>query len=355
MSKALKYAKNGALFTGLINAALNAIKQLSKMDSNPELKFNWKELLLATGKGAIVGGAVGWGVGKITDYQNSKERPINTDAFLYNLALKVRLDKNDKNYILLCQKADILCAILKREFEYELKSDPMRLGSTEKGTALKNKFDIDICLAFKPHSFPSTKEMFESVYLFLKNNVGKYSIYDLRDQKKSIGVIFNITNEKYKIDIVPYKITKRKGNKTTGYLYLNDNSLLGNGSSYTKTDIHALKSLKQSETQKKIVVVLKHWKQSNSLPLSSHLLENLVLDAYLYNQNRIPQKFTKKVIMVLKHIADNLDVAVIRSIENTNNILTNISGENKTIIINACIEAIEEYEYHPNSIIETFQ
>lgn len=56
--------------------------------------------------------------------------------------------------------------------------------------------------------------------------------------------------------------------------------------------------------------------------------------------------------MVLKHIAKNLDVAVIRSIENTNNILTNICEQSKREIIDACQQAIDEYKYQPNSIVK---
>ena len=59
--------------------------------------------------------------------------------------------------------------------------------------------------------------------------------------------------------------------------------------------------------------------------------------------------------MVLKHIANNLDIAVIRSIENTNNIITNIPESSKTEIIDACKALIDDCEYQPNSIIDAFK
>ena len=193
--------------------------------------------------------------------------------------------------------------------------------------------------------------MFDCVFDFLKTLIGYYSIIEVRDQKKSIGVILNMGGAEHRIDIVPYKITKKKGNRTAGYLYLNNKSIWAGKSSYTKTDIGALKSQKLTETQKKIIVILKHWKHKKNLPISSHLLENLVLDAYQYNYGFVPRRFTGKVIMVLKHIANNLDIAVIRSIENTNNIITNIPEANKTKIIDACKALIKDYEYQPNSIV----
>lgn len=355
MSKTRKYAITGATILGIGNAILDAVMQHEEMEKNPEQKFDWGRFLVAGGKGALLGVAGGALIGGIADYENSKEKPVNTDAYLLALASKLRLKKTDGKYLLLCEKADILISLLKKEYAYELKGEPMRLGSTEKGTALRNKFDIDVCFSFKARSFGSTREMFETVFEFLEKQIGRYSIIDVRDQKKSVGVIFNIKGEKHKIDVVPYKLTGGNKNGRSGYLYLNDKSFFSDNSSYTKTDIHALKNIRLTETQKRIVIVLKHWRKTKDLSFSSHLLENLVLDAYQYNRFQVPRKFTDKVIMVLSHIANNLDVAVIRSVENTNNILTDISEQSKREIIDACQKTIDEYEYQPNSIMDIFK
>lgn len=141
--------------------------------------------------------------------------------------------------------------ILQREFEYKLKSHPIRIGSTEKGTAIKNKYNIDICLAFRSEIFSSTKKMFDAVYLMLPNNMGKYSITDVRDQSKSIGVFFNIGGELFKVDVVPYKISRSRRNKTEGYLYKSNTSFFGNNTSYTKTDISCLEKSKTYRNSKK--------------------------------------------------------------------------------------------------------
>jgi len=150
------------------------------------------------------------------------------------------------------------------------------------------------------------------------------------------------------------RLTDSKKNSSSGYLFVNDNSFFSDNSSYTKTDIGLLKKSLLTETQKQIVIVLKQWKKRNGLPLSSYLLENLVLDAYRCNYNRISQTFTQQVIMVINHIASYLDVIVIRSVENSNNILTNISEKSKSEIIYACKEVIKKYEYQPNSVLKEF-
>lgn len=354
MSKAKKYGVNGAIFGGIGNVIVNLIRQFEAMDDNPELKFSWKELFFAAGKGLLVGGGVGYTIGAIADYNNDQIKPINTDAFLFSLVSKLKLDKNDTTYLLLNERADWLISLLIKEFGEDLRHPPMKMGSTEKGTAIRGKFDMDIALPFRHDSFRSTEEMFDTVYDFLDNYIGKYSITEIRDQKKSIGILFKMNGQSYKIDVVPYKITKSRGNKSSGYLYVNNTSLLGNNSTYTKTNVHLLTEKNLGETQRKIVIVLKHWKQMHNLPMSSHLLENLVLQAYRSNSGNIPRSITKKVIMVLEFIANNLDGIVIRSIENTNNVLTNISEAGKLTIIDACVKAIEEYKYQPNSILETF-
>ncbi|MFN8415754.1 MAG: hypothetical protein U0U66_05440 [Cytophagaceae bacterium] len=348
MNKKIKYAINGAAIGAGAATLLNTIKQCQQMNQDPTKLFDWQELLTQAGKGALIGGGAGLGIGAIVDYQNSQETPINTDAFLYSIINNVSLNKSTNiEFSRLDSKANKVISIIKRNVGHLLAEEPTRLGSTEKGTALSNKFDIDIGLLFKPGSFSSTEKMYSYLLNLFERRIGKESIIDVRDQKKSIGVVFLLFNKEYKIDVVPNK--QSFSDETAGYLFVNN----GSNSTYTKTDFKALKSIRYSKTQKEIIVLLKHWKQKHDLPLSSHLLENLVKDAYVYNS--IPKSFTKKVIMVMKHIRDNLDCITIRSIENTNNILTNISDSKKQDIISACNKAIKEYEYQPNSVVETFK
>lgn len=191
-------------------------------------------------------------------------------------------------------------------------------------------------------------QYYERVKRILKNNQSLYSVSRIRQQEKSVGVFFVIDGKEHKVDVVPCKITKAKGNKTSGYLHVSKKSFFGDNSTYTKADIHELTNIKLTPT-KKILILLKAWKRKNALPIRSHLLQQLILDAYEYNS--VPKSFTKKVAMVIQHIADNLDIAVIRSVENTNNVLTNIPQEDKNIVINASRKATEDYKYQPNSII----
>lgn len=348
MNKKKKYALNGALVFGIGNAVLNAINQNNEMDKDPTQKFDWERLLKAGAKGALIGGAGGLTIGAIKDYQNSKEKPVNTDKYLFSVIDEVRLNKTDFSFRALNQRADMLIMHLISKLGHKLEGYPTRLGSTENGTALTDSFDIDVCLRFKPSSYPTTEDMYMHLHDCLDRLVGQHGIIETREQKKSIGVVFRLNGVKRKIDVVPYKLTAKRGNKSSGYLYVNDSI----NPTYTKTDIDAIKSFRLTDTQKKLVIALKQWRNNYDLPLSSHLLQNFVVDAYYHNY--VPEKFTKKVIMVLSHIRDNIYDINIRSIENTNNILTDISENAKDEIVRACKKTIEEYKYQPNSIIDNF-
>lgn len=352
MSKAYKFGKIG-LFAGVLShATINLINQVKAINSNPNLKFDWIAFFKSAGKGALVGGAVGTGVGFWKDVFNSKVKRKNTDFYLYNLAGQVRLDTMSPEFASANEKAKYLVKIITSRFARKLAGSPQRLGSTERGTALKRNFDIDLGFNFKAKSFSSTAAMRIRLIKFLETHIGRNSIVVVREQRNSIGVIFDVgSGRKCKIDVVPVKLSV--GSKSSGFLSTDTGAFFGKSYTHRKTDFTILNTVKLSDTQKRIVVLLKHWKETKDIPIGSHLLESLVLDAYKYS-SFIPKGFTKKVIMVLKHIANKLDIAVIRGRENSNNILTNIPEDRKAQIIQACKETIDEYDYQPNSVANMF-
>ncbi len=350
MRKAYKYCINGALICGFGNALLEIIKQ---SNNGPDRLFNWPQFWTAMGKGAVVGGGVGLVTGAIVDYFNDKEKPIKTDPVLLLLANKVRLESNDPVYRILDEKARWITHLIISEFGSDLLGEPYRFGSSEKRTALKEKFDIDICIPGKSSAFSSTAVMYNDFFEFLKGLEGSNGIVRVRRQSKTIGIILLINGTEQKIDVLPNRITRRRGNHSSGYIYVNKSGLLSR-STYTKTNPRLLNDIRLSETQKRILVVLKDWKLRENIPISSHLLQYLILDGYSYNKCRIPNSFSEKLIMVLEYIANNIDSTYISSVENTNNIISNIPSHQKGIIRTACKEIVEDYEYQPNSILKHF-
>lgn len=354
MSKAAKYAMNGAIIIGIGNLVINAIVQLNKMNENHNLKFDWTKLLKAGGKGAIIGGTGGAIIGSVLDFKNSLEEPFDTNSILAVIIANMRLDKEDPDYILMSNKADRIIRLIETNFKGKLGGPLLRIGSTEDNTALAYDFDIDISVPFKPDSYSSTAEMFDDLYDFFQNDFKDTNLLKVRSQRKSIGILYAVNGEEFKIDIVPYKLTKGMQSRTAGYLFVNNNSFFMDDS-YIKTDIRSLKSLTLSSAQQKLLVAFKNWKQNNFIPISSHLLRLLILDAYDNNHGRIPRDFTKKILMIATHIEANIMHKRIVSLENTNNVLTDISNSDKQSIQKACIKILNDYEYQPNSILKHFQ
>jgi hypothetical protein len=352
MNKKSKYAFHGAAWCGLGNALLNVINQLNEKPNHP---IDWSRVLKALGKGALVGGTGGFMVGAYVDFQNNIEKPLNTNAILSDLIKDSRLTENDRKYLRLCEKADWLIQQIKKKFDSDLKGEPFRFGSTKDGTALREKYDVDVSVSFKSDAFFSALDMYHILEDFLIGLTGVNGITEVRKQNVSIGIFFNLGfNSTGKVDIVPVKITKSKSDKTSGYMHKNGRSFFASHT-YQKTDTTLLSKTNLSKTQKEILIALKKWKRKENIPISSHLLQNLICDSYSCNRNNIPKGITAKIMMVITHMGDYIETLHLTSIENTNNILTNIPDSDKTEIKNACKKLIEDFEYQPNSIIHHFE
>lgn len=352
MNKKAKYTINGALIGGGLGFIKSVIEQLYAIEDGTQEKFDWNQAFKTGGIGALIGGTSGFVCGAIMDHQNSKEIPVNTDLILNNYANDIKLKKDNPEFLYTNMLAKRLEDILYDEFYDELSDKPERLGSTLKGTALNDQFDIDVALAFHPRSFISTEEMNNEVYDYLIGLKNDGVVSDVRLQKRSIGVYMRSGIQKLvKVDVVPYKLTDNV--RSQGYLSVKRKNIFGGTDfSFQKTDIEVLNSIRLSNTQKNIIVILKKWKTEKGIPLSSNLLQNLVLDAYKSNKGRIPRGFTEKIIMVLRHIAENLEDLNLVGIENTNNIITDISDDKKSDIIYACKKLIDDYNYQPNLILD---
>jgi predicted nucleotidyltransferase len=188
MRKSEKYAKRGALIFAIGNSVLNYCEQIKKMNEDSSRQFDLWEFLKAAGKGAAVGGVGGFAVGYYLDKKNSEIEPVKTDPILKDIVRKVQLNKNNPTYKKLAYQAHIICKKISKEYESELKVKPQFFGSSVKGTALTENFDIDICLQFRADSFSSVRDMFDSLTDFVESLVDSDLIIKARTQKKSIGL-----------------------------------------------------------------------------------------------------------------------------------------------------------------------
>ncbi len=352
MNRKAKYAINGAIAGTLITALVNVLKQLNKMDENPEKNFDWGELLKASGKGALIGGGAGFVAGAIVDEVNANTAAINTDEYLNAFAYSVQVNKSSRLYKSSERKCEEIIKFLEREFKYELSDVPFQWGSNAKGTAIEGKSDFDIMVRFCRDSF-TLKEMYYSVLEVFEEKFRDNAIVEVIDQKKSVGLVFNLQGEKVRIDVVPMRDINDSPKNTASNLYVNNKGLFSKPT-FTKTDIPLQASVRLTPTQKKIIILLKKWKADNNVPISSYMIQLFVAKAYEKNRNSIPRKLTDKVLMVLEFIAENIHSIRLTSPENTNNIVSDIPEEDKSAIRRKSLKVVEEYEYHPNTIQDYF-
>lgn len=352
MNRKTLYAINGAIGGTLISGLINAIKQLNKMGKNIELKFDWNELLKAGGKGALIGGGSGFVVGAIADEINANTKAINTDSYLNSFAFAVQANNNSVLYKMSERKCKKIIKFLEREFGSELFDVPFQWGSNAKGTAIKGKSDFDIMVRFHRNSF-SIEEMYYSVLNAFKDKFYDSAIVDVVDQKKSIGLVFSLSGERVRIDVVPMRDIDFNPRNTASNLFVNNKGLFSKPT-ITKTDIPLQASIPLTATQKKLIIMLKKWKADNDVPISSYMIQLFVLKVYEKSRNQIPRKLTDKLMLVLDFIAENINTIRLVSPENTNNIVSDIPGSDKDTIRRKALNVVEEYAYHPNTIQSFF-
>lgn len=159
---------------------------------------------------------------------------------------------------------------------------PFQSGSMAKHTAVNNKFDFDIVTPFKRDSFSSLEEMFNSVYNYLVESLP--SDVEIRKQKVSIGITYPEDKDgiKVQLDVVPGREINVKEFSSTHnlHLYVNEDIWGFAKGTHTKTNIHAqIDHIKGQKSARKIIRLLKIWKNHRSENFKSFMLELFTIKA----------------------------------------------------------------------------
>lgn len=354
MTKTVKYAKSGAWLGGTAGSLYNVRQQFQRMDQDHNYQFNWSSLIRDTLIGVGGGASLGAGIGYIVDYLNKLEQAVDTTTVLKFSVNSLKLDKSSPEYRAVSAKANKISYTLQQQFGHLLVKPIYRTGSTQNGTALAYNFDIDLVSEFRAGTFSSTQEMYDSVYDCLCELVDN-DLTKIRRQSKSIGILFKGDAGEFKVDVVPVKRSKTSNQRTSaGYLHKESRSWFRDNSR-TKTDIEALNSVNMTPVQKELLVLLKNWRNCHNVPIGSHLLKSMIKDAYKCNRRQLPQDRTAKLVLMVRHIRDSIHYKRLVSVENSNNVLTDISEMDKDTIYSICKKVVEDYEYQPNSILKYFE
>lgn len=234
--------------------------------------------------------------------------------------------------------------------------NPFDSGSFSKHTAINIKFDLDLVAPFKRNSFDTIQSMFDDVFNFLEKKYAQAGIAHVRKQKVSIGVQFHADKDGHKIniDVVPGReLTIDNFSETKNLnIYFNDNEWGFSKGSYTQTNIQAqIDHIKGKENARKIIRLLKIWKNSNYESYKSFLLELATIKAF--DKKDITGNLWEQLKSVMEYLIDNITQESFKIIDpgNSNNdVLSSMESWDKTNFANKLKLMIERIEENSDNI-----
>ncbi len=234
--------------------------------------------------------------------------------------------------------------------------NPFNSGSFAKHTAINTKFDLDLIVPFKRNSFDTIESMFQSVFDFLEVKYGLTGLAVVRKQKVSIGVRFyaDDAGEEINIDVVPGRELSVDNFPETKNLnvYFNDNQWGFSKGTYTQTNIQAqIDHIKGQENARKVIRLLKRWKNSNNEPYKSFLFELATIKAF--DKVDIAGNLWEKLKSVMKYLMDNISKDNFKLIDpgNSNNdVLSSMESWEKTNLANRLELIIARIEENSENI-----
>lgn len=273
------------------------------------------------------------------------------------------------------KKNDIKSA-LNQKFSKEKASNSIDSGSYAKNTAINKKFDIDCCIPFlkkeqntNQNGFEKLEDMFQAVYDYFKNEYEDDDLIEVRKQRVSIGLLFNIDGEEFNMDVVPGR--ERPNNlayndtNTDLSLYINNRSSkeVEKGSTKVKTNIKKHVGLLQGEERKherKVAKLLKVWKTERKAQKGGKLIKSFMMELYTKesfdkNSDNIPYGLWEKVKMVMNHIVDNIETSNLVDPANSSNVISDaMSDSAKSSTKSDMKNTIKEIDEDSDKIKEYF-
>lgn len=262
---------------------------------------------------------------------------------------------------------------LNNKFSDKKASNSIDSGSYAKNTAINTKFDIDCCIPFRKKTpgnndekgFESLSEMFDEVYKYLKNEYTKDDDdiikENVRKQKVSIGMKFDIDGVDFDMDVVPGRERPNNNdyndNNTDLSLHINPSIRTkkeeDDGKARIKTNIKIHVGLLNGANrthERKVSRLLKVWKTEQKIKNGGKLIKSFMMELYTKeafdNTDEIPTGLWKKTKLVMNHIIDNIETTNLIDPANSSNIVSDsMSDTAKTQTkrdMKKCIKEIEE-------------
>lgn len=333
-----KFIQTGAVIGGIFGLIINIIHQSKVKKVNKDRVFDFQSLILTGMLGAILG-AVSFKIIEFlrSIFTSSKEILDERDEICYLASVLTSYEPDEIDKEILLKGKKIKAAINKR-FGYNLLGKATYQGSKAQGTALSGLSDLDILVKFKKTSFRRVNDMYNALYNFFKYDFYDSDLINVRQQKVSLGLIYDFNGHKETIDVVPSLRTDFERGKNEYHLFKNPKFF--RGSTKLKMNPHKQKDLGGYEYQKiKVIKLIKILKDNQKLPLKSILITELT--KRVFKELKMPKQPNQALLKVLEYIRDNIQTIQIKSPDNSRVSLTDsLSFKEKKEIKNALDEIL---------------
>ncbi len=218
-------------------------------------------------------------------------------------------------------------------------------GSYAKSTAINTKFDMDLCIHFKKGSYKTLKEMYADVYDYLKKEYKKEDseLITVREQKVSVGLIFNVEGEDLLFDITPGRKTSEESSDNDVYLHVNNEE---DESKWTKTNIgNQIEHIKGRGNERESIRLLKVWKFWRGYEIKSIVVELLTIKAFDTENINDEKGLWNRLKKVIEYMRDNIETVSLTDPGNSaNNVAGTLSDKEKTALKDYLKEMLEKIE-----------
>jgi hypothetical protein len=357
MRKQDKYIINGALIVGGVTALIDILLQWLE-HKEKGIEFTWDSYNgMRTVKRSLIGAAVGGGLGYgYYCYQISEEEnhPFNSDDYVKKILTEEHLKANPDAYKSVIAYREKVKQWMVDKFGNKLASFPENTGSFYKRTAIASNYDLDIVLPFKRSSYNSLEEMYNDVYEVVGKAFGDRAT--VTKQTKAIGLTFENNGNPIHFDVVPGREINNYTVERDLNLYVKPDWVWQRGTSF-KTNVGLQKSMTVNKPEARTVIkLLKTYRDRNSLPLPSLMVEQCVVDALSENNFGVYASPTENLLNSMNYISKKMEQKSLIDIANSNNNLHDkITEMEKSVISTQLRKDIQGIEENPRYIKEIFE
>lgn len=155
-------------------------------------------------------------------------------------------------------------------------------GSYAKSSEINDFHDLDWVVVFKKDAIEKDfKGMFEQTCECFKKKFENDKTVEVRRQKVSIGLNFQLSNREIDIDVVPAREKDDYAKNKEVWLYVNPERNGGKNEAPKLSNIEkSIDSLKGRNAERQVLRLLKIWKYQHCQILKSYFLELMTLEAF---------------------------------------------------------------------------